>query len=201
MSNTWNTSALAKWRWILFYFFHPVLIQVNIIVEIQAQFLNFRITTGNLKKIMFKKITQIGMIMKATRMLTIRLEEDKQWRIRQYLSFILRIFVYIFWQYFVNTLFWKYSVNFNWEYYVNIFDNILSISLGNILAIYFSISFGNILLDIIFQVWDHFQSKINEGIQHNNPGKGIILSVFWIMSTKYHWSKNTGKKVSEYKKK
>ena len=40
------------------------------------------------EKIIFEKIkiTQIGMIMKATRMLTIRLEEDKQWRIRQYLS-------------------------------------------------------------------------------------------------------------------
>ena len=145
------------------------------------------------------------MIMKATRMLTIRLEEDKQWRIRQYLSIyignilsiffgnilsilcfenilsisignIMSLFLTISYQYLLG-IFWQNFVNFFWEY------------TGNIMLI----SIGNILSNLIFQVWDHFQSKVNEGIQHNNPGKGIILSVFWIMSTKYHWSKNTGK--------
>ena len=135
--------------------------------------------------------------MKATRMLTIRLEEDKQWRIRQYLSIYIGNILSIL-------CFEKYYVNFNWEYYVNIFDNILycgnifSISFGNILAIFFgnimSISIGNILSNLSYQVWDHFQSKINEGIQHNNPGKGIILSTFWVIPTKYHWSKNIRKK-------
>ena len=89
------------------------------------------------------------MIMKATRMLTIRLEEDKQWRIRQYLSIhignilsilcfekimsisienIISIFLTIsyqylleiFWQYFVN-FFWEYSGNIFWQYYVNFY--------------------------------------------------------------------------------
>ena len=105
---------------------------------------------------MFKKITQIGMIMKATRMLTIRLEEDKQWRIRQYLSIyignilsilcfekimsisienIISIFLTISYQYLLE-IFWQYFVNFFWEYS------------GNIM----SISIANILLNLIFQV-------------------------------------------------
>ena len=121
------------------------------------------------------------------------------------------IFVNLYWEYFVNTLFWKYYVNFNWEFYVNISDNIYHYLFG-IFWQYFvnffweyscniffgkimSISIANILPNLIFQVWDHFQSKINEGIQHNNPGKGIILSTFWVMSTKYNWSKNTEKGI------
>ena len=102
------------------------------------------------------KITQIGMIMKATRMLTIRLEEDKQWRIRQYLSiYIGNILSILCFENIMSisignfmSIFLTIFINISLEY----FGNILSISFENILAIFSLARLCQFLLQIFYQI-------------------------------------------------